>query len=235
MGNAQAALGIINRNGLGKIRHIDIGLLWIQQVSAQQMLKFSKVLGKERGSIEHHTNRSCHNSSTGRAQEAPKLHCISQSLDECNMMGHARDWKWIHSIADALCKGGGKGPGCEKTGDLHAVCSDGARRQKVSPAIYARSQLTNDLHTTTRHDQQHQIQLTDRDKANCMSEQHVSSANYLQAWSSNNHAGKYRSIRKSHRHQDGRNAILQGRLAPELATVQTALPCMRRPADEATT
>ena len=34
-GDAQAALGIINRNGLGKTRHIQTGLLWVQQVSAQ--------------------------------------------------------------------------------------------------------------------------------------------------------------------------------------------------------
>ena len=44
-GDANAALGIINRNGLGKTRHIEIGLLWIQQVAAEQRLKFAKVLG----------------------------------------------------------------------------------------------------------------------------------------------------------------------------------------------
>lgn len=40
--DASAALGIINRTGLGKIRHIDIGLLWIQQTAAEQRLKFHK-------------------------------------------------------------------------------------------------------------------------------------------------------------------------------------------------
>ena len=46
-GDAQAALGIINRNGLGKSRHIQIGFLWVQQVFAQNRLAFGKVLGKE--------------------------------------------------------------------------------------------------------------------------------------------------------------------------------------------
>ena len=46
-GDASAALGIINRNGLGKTRHIDTGLLWIQEVAAQQRFKFNKVLGTE--------------------------------------------------------------------------------------------------------------------------------------------------------------------------------------------
>ena len=47
MENASAALGIINRKGLGKTRHIDTGLLWIQQTVADQCLKYAKVLGKE--------------------------------------------------------------------------------------------------------------------------------------------------------------------------------------------
>ena len=46
-GDASAALGIINRKGLGKTRHIQTGLLWIQQTAAEQRLKFEKVLGKE--------------------------------------------------------------------------------------------------------------------------------------------------------------------------------------------
>ena len=44
-GDATAALGIINRRGLGKTRHIDAGLLWTQQTASERQLKFSKVLG----------------------------------------------------------------------------------------------------------------------------------------------------------------------------------------------
>ena len=46
-GDASAALGIINRRGLGKTRHIDTGLLWIQQTAAEQRLRYHKVLGKD--------------------------------------------------------------------------------------------------------------------------------------------------------------------------------------------
>ena len=46
-GEASAALGIIHRKGLGKTRHIDTGLLWIQQTAAEQRLKYLKVLGKD--------------------------------------------------------------------------------------------------------------------------------------------------------------------------------------------
>ena len=45
-GDASAALGIKNRRGLGKTRHIDTGLLWIQQTAAEQRIKYNKVLGK---------------------------------------------------------------------------------------------------------------------------------------------------------------------------------------------
>ena len=44
--DASAALGTIHRTGLGKTRHIDNGLLWIQQTAAEQRLRFQKVLGK---------------------------------------------------------------------------------------------------------------------------------------------------------------------------------------------
>ena len=44
-GDASAALGIIHRKGIGKTRHIQTGLLWIQQTAAEQRLRFHKVLG----------------------------------------------------------------------------------------------------------------------------------------------------------------------------------------------
>lgn len=67
-GDANAALGIIRKTRLGKTRHIDTGLLWIQQVPAKQKLKFGKVLGTnnpadlftkyqdERTTVHHTTN-----------------------------------------------------------------------------------------------------------------------------------------------------------------------------------
>ena len=49
-GDANAALGIIHRQGLGKTRHIQTGLLWVQQVAVEQRLKFGKVWGKTESS-----------------------------------------------------------------------------------------------------------------------------------------------------------------------------------------
>ena len=89
-GDASAALGIINRKGLGKTRHIDTGLLWVQQTVAQRQLSFNKVLGKnnladlftkypDEATIVRHTEALAYKFTIGRASEAPKLHLL-QSL-----------------------------------------------------------------------------------------------------------------------------------------------------------
>ena len=45
LGGASAALGIIHHKGSGRTRHIDTGLLWIQQAAAEKRLVYDKVLG----------------------------------------------------------------------------------------------------------------------------------------------------------------------------------------------
>ena len=91
--DANAAIGVINRNGLGKTRHLETGLLWIQQVVAQQRLRFSKVLGKDNPAdlytkhldtktISHHLRKLNYTEAAGRAVEAPKFYMISRELGE---------------------------------------------------------------------------------------------------------------------------------------------------------
>ena len=94
-GDASAALGITNRRGLGKTRHIDTGLLWIQQTAAERELKFNKVLGKinpadpytkylDANTVERHTTTLAYKFTQGRAKEAPKLHVLlSDDKDLC--------------------------------------------------------------------------------------------------------------------------------------------------------
>ena len=45
--DASAALGIIGRTGLGKLRHIDTSYLWLQQDSIKKKLELDKVKGTE--------------------------------------------------------------------------------------------------------------------------------------------------------------------------------------------
>ena len=99
-GDAQAVLGITSRNGFGKTRHIQTGLLWTQQVPAHQRLIYGKVFGKENPADlytkyldnavgEHHLNKWNCRFIEGRASEAPKLKNLSASFDECSLI-----WLW---------------------------------------------------------------------------------------------------------------------------------------------
>ena len=93
--DASAVLGIINRRGLGKTRHVDIGLLWVQHTAAERQLKFSKALGTnnfadlytkhlDACTIEKHTRTMVYEFIEGRAKEAPKLHVLqSDDQDPC--------------------------------------------------------------------------------------------------------------------------------------------------------
>ena len=46
--DASAAVGIVKRRGLGKIRHIDVTQLWLQEKVAQEVIDIVKVNTKEK-------------------------------------------------------------------------------------------------------------------------------------------------------------------------------------------
>ena len=46
-GDSSAALAIAKRKGAGKLRHINISCLWIQEVQGSKQLELRKVLGTE--------------------------------------------------------------------------------------------------------------------------------------------------------------------------------------------
>ena len=82
--DASAALGIIQRQGLGKVRHIDCSYLYIQQVCAEKVLTFSKVPGARNTAdictkglawdkILEFVSDICGKFSTGRSTLASKL------------------------------------------------------------------------------------------------------------------------------------------------------------------
>ena len=45
--DSSAALGMVKRKGNGKMRHIRVGMLWIQQKAEEEELRYKKVDGKE--------------------------------------------------------------------------------------------------------------------------------------------------------------------------------------------
>ena len=105
-GDASAALGIIHRRGLGKTRHIDTGLFWIQQTVAENRLKYFKVLGKDNpadlytksldvATSDTHVGRLEYTFIKGRSTEAPELYLISKPLDDHNYGETQAHCEWL--------------------------------------------------------------------------------------------------------------------------------------------
>ena len=45
--DSSAALGVVNRRGAGRLRHVRVGQLWVQEVSDNGDLRYGKVRGTE--------------------------------------------------------------------------------------------------------------------------------------------------------------------------------------------
>ena len=45
--DSSAALGAVKRRGNGKLRHVRVGLLWVQEKAERDELKYGKVAGEE--------------------------------------------------------------------------------------------------------------------------------------------------------------------------------------------
>ena len=45
--DSSAALGIVQRKGNGKLRHIRVGQLWVQQAAEEETLAYSKIAGAQ--------------------------------------------------------------------------------------------------------------------------------------------------------------------------------------------
>ena len=108
-GDASAALGIINRKGLGKTRHIQTGLFWIKQTAADQRLQYGKALGKENPAdlfikfldattTNAHVQRLEYRFIQGRSSEAPKLHVMSQSMDKYSCGNTMEQCEWVQMM-----------------------------------------------------------------------------------------------------------------------------------------
>ena len=85
--DSSAAIGIVNRQGLGKVRHLNVQYLWLQDRVKRRDLTIAKVLGLENPadlmtkyldnlSIIKHMWRMGLDVSDGRAASAPTLHSL---------------------------------------------------------------------------------------------------------------------------------------------------------------
>ena len=119
-------MGVINGTGLGKTRHIDTSLLWIQQTAAERRLAFAKVLGKNNpadlytkyldlNTSDTHVKTLNYQFAEGRSSEAPKLHLISHSWRQHMTTKVHLDWKWLQAVTEK------KGLAKAHRGDINLV------------------------------------------------------------------------------------------------------------------
>ena len=87
MADASAALGIIGRTGLGKMRHVDTSYLWLPQQSIKDKIIFNKVPGTEnpadrntkglnKNLISKYTEMLNMEHREGRSDLSPELHSM---------------------------------------------------------------------------------------------------------------------------------------------------------------
>ena len=96
--DASAALGIVMRRGIGKVRHIRTQSLWLQEAHATKRLGFEKIDGSRNPSdlMTKHLNDTLQQrhldyiharSAVGRAETAPELSNVEEDLDNHYLLG----------------------------------------------------------------------------------------------------------------------------------------------------
>ena len=82
--DSAAAQGIIGRRGLGKVGHLEVGFLWLQDLAANNKLKIAKVNGDanpvdlgtkhlKAEDIDKHLDTLCCYSASGRTAVVPHI------------------------------------------------------------------------------------------------------------------------------------------------------------------
>lgn len=85
--DATAAKGILDRQGLAKVRHIDVNCLWLQEQCAKKLIPLEKIPGEHNSAdlmtkhlaspvIIRHTEKLSLEFRGGRAEKAAKLHSV---------------------------------------------------------------------------------------------------------------------------------------------------------------
>jgi hypothetical protein len=91
--DAAAAKGIVERTGLDKVRHIDVGVLWLQEQAARKRLPLHKIDGTQNpadlmtkhlcsNKIGDHVRRLRLEFREGRAEAAAQLHSVNKCVPQ---------------------------------------------------------------------------------------------------------------------------------------------------------
>ena len=87
--DATAAKGILDRQGIAKVRHIDVNCLWLQEQCAKKIVPLNKIPGEDNtadlmtkhlaiATILRHMKKLNLIHTGGRSEAAAKLHLVSE-------------------------------------------------------------------------------------------------------------------------------------------------------------
>ena len=103
--DASAALGIVNRQGLGKLRHIRVQYLWLQGRVKDGDVEVHKVAGQDNPAdlmtkhlsahdMQRHLTKLCIEVRSDRAGSAPQLSRVSEVVDDADDHNDLDDWDY---------------------------------------------------------------------------------------------------------------------------------------------
>ena len=103
--DATAAMGMAQRVGLNKVRHVEVDVLWIQEQQARKLLPLKKIPGQRNPSdvctknvnanlLEQYMQQLSVDIVEGRAQVAQQLHVLRKRIAGERPWG---DWRFAHS------------------------------------------------------------------------------------------------------------------------------------------
>ena len=124
--DSSAAQGILDRQGLSKVRHIDVNVLWLQEQSAKKVVPLEKIKGtvnpadlmtKNLTTIVMNDHCASLNLqfAEGRAQAAAKLHSIDRKArqrEAVEKLSAISSENWDHGGGDAWRSRGTGGVWC---------------------------------------------------------------------------------------------------------------------------
>ena len=96
--DSTAALGVVHRKGAGKLRHVRVGQLWVQEKQEQGELRYRKIKGTEnpadaltkamtRGEMEKYLDMLAMETRTGRAEKGLQM----ATWEETNLRKESSD------------------------------------------------------------------------------------------------------------------------------------------------
>ena len=108
--DAAAALGILERQGVGRVRHLDIGVLWLQEQQLRRVVELTRVLSTEsppdlmtkhlaQESVNKYSNALGYEYRGGRSATTAKLHHVESKKVEVVQKERPEARQW-HCVGD---------------------------------------------------------------------------------------------------------------------------------------